>query len=166
MIKARSISGRSETRNLLCYFERQTNLPKRTNSKILFLLILVIRKIPWTILLTDSSCVLNCLSWCMAKLYTKLLKFDIPKFSPQPSDRFILKKNKHLLVKHYWNSDIPNNERLCEQQSRLGKQKGHYNFTPLEVCLSEMAYTTGCCSLKAQFIPLGIAFGSIRKRLE
>ena len=33
-------------------------------------------------------------------------------------------------------------------------------------CLSEMAYTTGCCSLKAQFIPLGIAFGSIRKRLE
>ena len=37
----------------------------------------------------------------------------------------------------------------------------HYNFTPLKVCLSEMAYTTGCCSLKAQFIPLAIAFGSI-----
>ena len=30
------------------------------------------------------------------------------------------------------------------------------------MCLSEMAYTAGCCSLKAQFIPLGIAFGSIR----
>ena len=29
-----------------------------------------------------------------------------------------------------------------------------------------MAYTAGCCSMKAQFIPLGIAFGSIRKRLE
>ena len=29
------------------------------------------------------------------------------------------------------------------------------------MCLSEMAYTAGCCSLKAQFIPLGIAFGSI-----
>ena len=42
----------------------------------------------------------------------------------------------------------------------------HYNFTPLQVCLSEMAYTAGCCSLKAQFIPLGIAFGSTRKRLE
>ena len=34
------------------------------------------------------------------------------------------------------------------------------------MCLSEMAYTAGCCSLKAQFIPLGIAFGSIRKRPE
>ena len=29
-----------------------------------------------------------------------------------------------------------------------------------------MAYTTGCCSLKAQFIPLGIAFGSIQNGLE
>ena len=31
---------------ILLYFERQRKLPKRTNSKILFLLILVIRKIP------------------------------------------------------------------------------------------------------------------------
>ena len=45
-------------------------------------------------------------------------------------------------------------------------QDQHYNFTPLQVCLSEMAYTTGCCSLKAQFIPLGIACGSNRKCLE
>ena len=29
-----------------------------------------------------------------------------------------------------------------------------------------MAYTTGCCSSKAQFIPLGIAFGSIWKHLK
>ena len=28
-----------------------------------------------------------------------------------------------------------------------------------------MAYTAGCCSLKAQFIPLGIAFGSIWRHL-
>ena len=27
------------------------------------------------------------------------------------------------------------------------------------MCLSEMAYTARCCSLKAQFIPVGIAFG-------
>ena len=70
MITAKTISGQSET-GISLYFERQTKLPKRTNSKILFLLILVIRKIPWTILLTHSSCVLKCLSWCMVKLYTK-----------------------------------------------------------------------------------------------
>ena len=42
----------------------------------------------------------------------------------------------------------------------------HYNFTPLEMCLSEVAYTAGCCSLKAWFIPVGVAFGSIQTRLE
>ena len=42
ILTAKTISGRSETRNLL-YFERQTKL-----LKILFLLILNIRKIPWT----------------------------------------------------------------------------------------------------------------------
>ena len=55
----------------LTLFWKTTKLPKRTNSKILFLLILVILKIPWTILLTDSSCVLKCLLRCMVKLYTK-----------------------------------------------------------------------------------------------
>ena len=29
-----------------------------------------------------------------------------------------------------------------------------------------MAYTAGCCSLKAKFIPLGIAFGTFQKSLE
>ena len=53
---------------------------------------------------------------------------------------------------------------LCPLIEDLKTQ--HYNFMSLSVCLSEMAYTTGCCSLKAQFIPLGIAFGSIRKRLK
>ena len=37
-------------------------------------------------------------------------------------------KNKNLLAKRYWNSDIPNNERLHEQQSRLGKQMGQIDI--------------------------------------
>ena len=32
------------------------------------------------------------------------------------------------------------------------------------LCLSEMGNTTGNCSLKAPFIPMGISFGSHRKR--
>ena len=96
MIKAKTISGRSEN-GILLDFERQTKLPKRTNSKILFLLILVIRKIPYTILLTDSSCVLKCLSWCMVKLYTKYYlnsTFQIFHHSRQTG---LFSKNKNLL---------------------------------------------------------------------
>ena len=136
MITAKTISRQSET-GILLYFERQTKLPKWTNSKTLFLLILVIRKIPWTILLTDSSCVLKCLSWCMVKLYTKYylnLTFQIFRDSRQTG--LFSKKTKDLLAKRYWNSDIPNNEQLCEQQSRLGKQKGQIhieNFVSLKI---------------------------------
>ena len=61
-------------------------------------------------------------------LHKVLLKFDIPNFSQQPSDRFILKKIKICWQNATENSDIPNNERFCDQQSRLGKQKGQIDI--------------------------------------
>ena len=95
MITAKTILGRSETRNLL-YFERQRNY---RNGRIL--LILVIRKIPWTILLTDSSCVLKCLSWCMVKLYTKSGLEKNPVRSSGTS-RFSLRANNSLPFLAWW----------------------------------------------------------------
>ena len=122
MIKAKTISGRSETGNLL-YFERQTTLLKQTNSKILFLLILVILKIPWTILLTDSSCVLKCLLWCMVKLCTKYYLNSTFQIFHDSRQTGLFSKNKNLRVKCYWNSDILNNEWLWAAK-QTGKTKG------------------------------------------
>ena len=40
----------------------------------------------------------------------------------------------------------------------------HYDSIAVYLCLSEMGNTAGNCSLKAPFIPMGISFGSHRKR--
>ena len=59
-----------------------------------------------------------------------------------------------------------NNKANCTVLCTVPDPLGRFIISKVQVCLSEMAYTAGCCSLKAQFIPLGIAFGSTRKRLE
>ena len=60
-----------------------------------------------------------------------------------------------------WNQQHDSRKR---QWRIMPTRTSHYDSIAVYLCLSEMGNTAGNCSLKAPFIPVGISFGSHRKR--